>query len=60
MMEDLFYFFALPTACIFTLIALAAIIVVDVDVLSGSSETPFQQAEKRRKANERFKEIING
>ena len=53
MMEDLFYFFALPTACIFTLIALAAI-------FERFERTPFQQAEKRRKANERFKEIING
>jgi hypothetical protein len=53
MEADLFYFFALPTAFIFTIIALAAI-------FERFEKTPWSQAEKRRKANERFKEIIGG
>jgi hypothetical protein len=52
-MTDLFYFFALPTLFIGFLLVCAV-------VVERFAITPFGQAEKRRKANERFKEIING
>ena len=53
MTESLFYFFAVPTLFIGFLLAVAAIV-------ENWDKTPWQQAERRRKANERFKEIIGG
>jgi hypothetical protein len=52
MNESLFYFFAVPTLFIGFLLAVAA-------VVENWHRTPFGQAERRRKANERFKEIIS-
>lgn len=52
-MTDLFYFFALPSLFIGFLLVCAVIV-------ESCAKTPFGQAEKRRKANERFKEIIGG